>query len=64
MAKLKVEVKLGQQQLERFQILVQNLIENGYDVMLMEQQSQVWIYFPEGAGFNLVIKADGRWTLE
>jgi len=64
MKKLNVEVKINEAQFKRYQTLIQDLIASGYDLSLMNNQGEIWLYLPEGGGWSLVLNAKGTWRLE
>jgi hypothetical protein len=62
---MKIPVKLNKEKQAKFDILVAQLIEEGFDVALNNQQQTVTFYLNHtDSMYSLNLHADGTWTLE
>jgi hypothetical protein len=60
-----MKIKLNKAKSERFDLLVQQLVEQGHDIYLDQEQSKVTIFLNKTeSSWSLVFSADGTWALE
>ncbi len=59
----KIDVKLSKEKQDIFRSLVEELIQDGYDIYLQDGQTAVSIYLPESM-VSIVLKANGTWKRE
>ena len=62
---MKVEAKLNKEKIERFNTLLAQLIEEGFDFGLNDQQQTIALYLNNTSSmYTLSLHANGTWTLD
>jgi hypothetical protein len=62
---MKIPIKLNKEKMERFNTLVAQLIEEGFDLGLNNQQQTATLYLNNTSSmYSLNLHSNGTWTLE
>jgi len=61
---LKPKIKISEAKRVNFERVIEGLIQSGFELYLLEGQTQVWIYLPEPDGFNISLNINGTWKLD
>lgn len=62
---MKVKVQLNKTKIERFELLISQLIEQGYDIYLSQDDKKVTIFLDKtDSMYSLSLHANGSWLLE
>ena len=62
---MKIPIKLNKEKMERFNTLVAQLIEEGFDLGLNNQQQTATLYLNATISmYSLNLHSNGTWTLE